>query len=143
MCYFNPLFYAFRLVLAVALLILGFPLVHEGQPHYTRQYITVAGKRMSFTSYGLVNRRAGEPAIIFEAGFGASGAQDFTCLYPGLSKSMAGIGYDRNGELIRNNHNSFVMLLPRYPHGIHTQDPELVVTAIKRLLNSARAKGLK
>jgi pimeloyl-ACP methyl ester carboxylesterase len=94
----NPVFHPLRLVLAVATLILGFPLVHKGQPHYTRQYITVAGKKMSFTSFGLANRRPGKPVVIFEAGFGAPGAVDFTTLYPALSKWVAGIGYDRNGE---------------------------------------------
>jgi pimeloyl-ACP methyl ester carboxylesterase len=98
MRFFNPVFHPFHLVLAVALLILGFPLVHEGQPHYPRQYITVAGKKMSFSSFGLTNRRSGEPVIIFEGGFGASGAVDFARLYPALSKLAAGIGYDRNGE---------------------------------------------
>ncbi|OQP59420.1 hypothetical protein A3860_37830 [Niastella vici] len=53
---------------------------------------------MSFTSFGLANRRSGEPVVVFEAGFGVTGALDFTRLYPGLSNSAAGIGYDRNGE---------------------------------------------
>jgi pimeloyl-ACP methyl ester carboxylesterase len=64
----------------------------------SRQFVTVAGKKMSYTSFGLNNRRPGEPVVIFEAGFGASGAVDFTVLYSGLSKFTAGIGYDRNGD---------------------------------------------
>ena len=91
-------FHPLRLILAVSLLILGFPLVHEGQPHYTRQYLAVAGKKMSFTSFGLADRRPGQPVVVFEGGFGVTGALDFTILYPALSKFAAGIGYDRNGE---------------------------------------------
>jgi pimeloyl-ACP methyl ester carboxylesterase len=86
---------ALRLILAVTSLILG---VREGQAQYARQYINVAGKKMSFTSFGLANRRPGEPVVVFEAGFGASGAMNFTGLYPALSKFTAGIGYDRNGQ---------------------------------------------
>lgn len=97
MRFFN-LAHTIHLVLALTLLILGFSLRHEGQSLYPRQYITVAGKKMSFTSFGLANRRSGEPVVIFEGGFGVAGAQDFTCLYPGLLRSVAGIGYDRNGE---------------------------------------------
>jgi pimeloyl-ACP methyl ester carboxylesterase len=98
MCFFNSVFHPLRLVLAVASLMLGCPLVHEGQLHYTRQYVTVAGKKMSFTSFGLANRQSGDPVVIFEAGFGATGAVEVTHLYPALSKLVAGVGYDRNGE---------------------------------------------
>ena len=34
-------------------------------------------------------------------------------------------------EMIKNNHNSSMILLPGYSHGIHHQDPELVATAIQ------------
>jgi pimeloyl-ACP methyl ester carboxylesterase len=94
----NSVSHPLRLTAAAILLILGFPLVHEGQPHNPRQYITVAGKRMSFTGYGLANRRAGEPVLIFEAGFGASRAVEINSFYPGISRSIAAVGYDRNGE---------------------------------------------
>ena len=36
-------------------------------------------------------------------------------------------------NLIENNHNSFIMILPGYSHGVHTQDPELVVEVIERV----------
>lgn len=97
MRFFNPVYHLIHLFLAVTALIL-LPLKHEAQTHYTRQYITVAGKKMSYTSFGLTNRRLAEPVVVFEAGFAVTGALDFTCLYPGLSKSVAGIGYDRNEE---------------------------------------------
>jgi pimeloyl-ACP methyl ester carboxylesterase len=43
-------------------------------------------------------------------------------------------------SLIENNHNSFIMLLPGYKHGVHTQDPELVVTVIERIYRKAVKK---
>jgi pimeloyl-ACP methyl ester carboxylesterase len=87
-----------RPVLAIGLSILVFPYVLQAQPHYIRQYLTIAGKKMSYTSFGLDARRPGQPVVVFEAGFGATGSFDFTNLYAGLSKFCAGIGYDRNGE---------------------------------------------
>lgn len=33
-------------------------------------------------------------------------------------------------EMIKNNHNSRIILLPRYSHGIHQQDPQLVSKAL-------------
>jgi pimeloyl-ACP methyl ester carboxylesterase len=79
-------------------LILSSSLLSYGQTRSPRQYLTVAGKKMSYTSFGLADRKPGEPVIVFEAGFGASGAVDFTSLYPALAKGAAGIGYDRNGD---------------------------------------------
>ncbi len=87
-----------RLVLLPVLLVLIFPLIHQGQPRYVRLYIMVDGKKMSYESFGLSTRHAGDPVLVFEGGFGASGAVDFNGLFPALSKFSAGIGYDRNGE---------------------------------------------
>jgi pimeloyl-ACP methyl ester carboxylesterase len=74
------------------------PLTFLGQTHYTRQYIIVAGKKMSYESFGLKTRIPGNPVLVFEGGNLASGAINFKGLFPALSKIAAGIGYDRNGE---------------------------------------------
>lgn len=68
------------------------------EPFPGRQYITVAGKKMSYESFGLARRHPGSPVVIFEAGFSASGSLFFKPLFPALSTTCAGIGYDRNGE---------------------------------------------
>jgi pimeloyl-ACP methyl ester carboxylesterase len=73
-------------------------LVLQAQNSPVRQYIAVAGKKMSYTSFGLSTRRPGEPVILFEAGYGAAGSLSFSGMYAALSKFAAGIGYDRNGE---------------------------------------------
>jgi pimeloyl-ACP methyl ester carboxylesterase len=88
----------FRVALAIVLLIPGFPHNLQAQTHYARQYLTVAGKKMAYTRFGLADRRPGEPVVVFEGGFGVSGATGFSNLYPALSKFCTGIGYDRNGE---------------------------------------------
>ena len=75
-----------------------FPFIDQAQTQYARQYIRVAGKKMSYTSFGLATRRPGEPVILFESGYGGAGSLTSTNLYPALSKFAAGIGYDRNGE---------------------------------------------
>ena len=89
---------SFRVGLLLAMALLIFPFTQQGQSPYPRQYITVAGKKMSYTRFGLTTRRPGSPVLIFEAGFGASGSIGFKQLFPALSKFAAGIGYDRNGE---------------------------------------------
>jgi pimeloyl-ACP methyl ester carboxylesterase len=74
------------------------PLTFLGQSHYTRQYISVAGKKMSYESFGLKTCIPGNPVLVFEGGNLTSGAINFKGLFPALSKFTAGIGYDRNGE---------------------------------------------
>jgi pimeloyl-ACP methyl ester carboxylesterase len=75
-----------------------FPFIDRAQTQYVRQYIRVASKKMSYTSFGLATRRPGAPVILLESGYGGAGSLTFTSLYPSLSKFAAGIGYDRNGE---------------------------------------------
>jgi pimeloyl-ACP methyl ester carboxylesterase len=53
---------------------------------------------MSYESFGLATRQPGSPVLVFEAGFSASGSLFFKNLFSALSKTCAGIGYDRNGE---------------------------------------------
>ncbi len=99
----------FRPVLLSMMWLLVFPPAQQaqsrdGQPHPGRQpfpgrqYIMVAGKQMSYESFGLATRHPGSPVLIFEAGFSASGSLFFKNLFPALSNICAGIGYDRNGE---------------------------------------------
>jgi pimeloyl-ACP methyl ester carboxylesterase len=80
------------------LLFLLLPVIGRTQPVVTRQHVTVAGKKMSYTSFNLSTRHPGAPVLVFEAGMGLSGSVDFRILYPGLKQLAAGIGYDRNGE---------------------------------------------
>ena len=87
-----------RRSLLLVLTILCLPAIHQAQTPYTRQYISVAGKKMAYETFGLANRRPGDPILIFEAGFAASGSMNFTHLFPALSKFAPGIGYDRNGD---------------------------------------------
>ena len=98
MPFFHSIIRCLRLMLLFAGGLLLFPYRPMGQSPYPRQFITVAGKKMSYTSFGLKTRRPGKPVLVFEAGLGAGGAKNFACLFPGLSKKYAGIGYDRNGE---------------------------------------------
>jgi pimeloyl-ACP methyl ester carboxylesterase len=100
---FSVLIRSFRPALLSALWLFVFPLAQQAQsgvrqPYPGRQYITVAGKKMSYESFGLATRRPGSPVLVFEAGFSASGSLFFKNLFPALSKTNAGIGYDRNGE---------------------------------------------
>jgi pimeloyl-ACP methyl ester carboxylesterase len=80
------------------LFLLLIPLVARTQSDVSRRYVTVKGKKMSYTSFNLGTRHPGAPVLVFEAGMGLSGSVDFRILYPGLKKLAAGIGYDRNGE---------------------------------------------
>jgi len=80
------------------LFLLLLPAMGLAQGKITRQYIKVEGKKMSYTSFNLLQRRTHTPILVFEAGMGVSGSIDFRILYPGLSKFAAGIAYDRNGE---------------------------------------------
>lgn len=43
-------------------------------------------------------------------------------------------------KMIETNHNSFLMLLPQYSHGIHNQDPELTGKVISRIFEKAIRK---
>ncbi|MBS1603375.1 MAG: alpha/beta fold hydrolase [Bacteroidetes bacterium] len=47
------------------------------------------------------------------------------------------IGRENFLQLIKDNHDSFFMLLPGYPHGIHGRDPELVDEVIERIYRKA------
>ena len=70
----------------------------QPQTKYTRQFVTVPGKKMSYESFGLKDRHSGAPVFLFEGGLGVGGAKNFEAMFPQLSKISAGIAYDRNGE---------------------------------------------
>jgi hypothetical protein len=57
-----------------------------------------------------------------------------------LARVRAGERFYRENfaEPIKNNHGSFLLLLPGYPHGIHVKDPELAVAVIQRLLKAIK-----
>jgi pimeloyl-ACP methyl ester carboxylesterase len=61
-----------------------------------RNFITINKKKIAYKIFGLENRKANEPVVVFESGLG-SGGGSFESMIPNLSKNMAGIVYDRNG----------------------------------------------
>jgi pimeloyl-ACP methyl ester carboxylesterase len=87
-----------RMVLFSVSCLIIFPFFTVGQTHYARQFVMVAGKKMSYESFGLKTRRSGAPVLVFEGGFGVGGAKNFEGLFQELSKVSAGVAYDRNGE---------------------------------------------
>jgi pimeloyl-ACP methyl ester carboxylesterase len=60
------------------------------------QSVMVDGRKMAYKSFGLENRKPGEPVLVFESGMGSGGGA-YEMLFPALSKKAAGIAYDRNG----------------------------------------------
>src|SRR5258708_5628446 len=64
--------------------------------NYPVKNVTVAGKKMAYRSFGLENRKPGDPVLIFESGLGTPG-DNYEVLFNNLSKSTSGIAYDRNG----------------------------------------------
>jgi len=63
---------------------------------YPVKEVMVAGKKMAYRSFGLENHKPGEPVLIFESGLGTPG-DNYQGLFGTLSKTTAGIAYDRNG----------------------------------------------
>lgn len=51
---------------------------------------------MAYKTFGLEERKKGEPVVVFESGLG-SGGGGYGSLFPFIQKSFAGIVYDRNG----------------------------------------------
>jgi pimeloyl-ACP methyl ester carboxylesterase len=49
----------------------------------------------------------------------------------------ARMNMDNYMDMIKNNHNSFVMLLPGYHHSIQADDPELVAEVVERIYRKA------
>ena len=87
-----------RLLLLSLWGIMEFPLTHWAQSPPVRQFVTVAGKKMCYTSSGLKDRKPGEPVIVFEAGFSAAGTLVFNTIFPAVTKIAPTVAYDRNAE---------------------------------------------
>jgi pimeloyl-ACP methyl ester carboxylesterase len=105
----------------------------QPQTKYTRQFVTVAGKKMSYESFGLKDRHSGAPVFLFEGGFGVGGAKNFEAMFPQLSKISAGIAYDRNGEGDSDEDSSLttdvklVVRLHDFLEQVHVAPPYILV----------------
>ncbi|TDX87148.1 alpha/beta hydrolase [Epilithonimonas xixisoli] len=56
--------------------------------------VLVEGKKMSYKTFNLENRKDGEPILVFEAGLGGG---TFDPILPHLPNTISGIEYERNG----------------------------------------------
>lgn len=56
--------------------------------------VSVEGKKISYKTFNLENRKSGEPVLVFEAGLGGG---TFDPILSYLPSSISGIQYDRNG----------------------------------------------
>ncbi|REC79305.1 hypothetical protein DRF60_05590 [Chryseobacterium elymi] len=61
-----------------------------------RKFVSINNKQIAYKTFGLYERKANEPILIFESGLG-SGGGGYGSLFPFIQKSFAGIVYDRNG----------------------------------------------
>lgn len=61
-----------------------------------RKFVSVNNKQIAYKTFGLDERKANEPIVIFESGLG-SGGGGYGSLLPFIQKSFVGIVYDRNG----------------------------------------------
>ncbi|WP_170164490.1 alpha/beta fold hydrolase [Sinomicrobium pectinilyticum] len=83
-----------RISICITCLFYGFLLC--GQELYKNEYVTVSGKKMAYTGFGLENRKEGDPVIVLESGLGMGGG-NYAPLFDYLSTKTAWIAYDRNG----------------------------------------------
>lgn len=61
-----------------------------------RKFISINNKQMAYKTFGLDERKANEPILVFESGLG-SGGGGYGSLFPFIQKKHPGIVYDRNG----------------------------------------------
>ncbi|MGN7756964.1 alpha/beta fold hydrolase [Chryseobacterium sp. 22532] len=61
-----------------------------------RKFVSINNKQIAYKTFGLDERKANEPIVIFESGLG-SGGGGYGSLFPFIQKSFAGVVYDRNG----------------------------------------------
>lgn len=61
-----------------------------------RKFVSINNKQIAYKTFGLEERKANEPIVVFESGLG-SGGGSYGSLFPFLQKKFAGIVYDRNG----------------------------------------------
>jgi len=92
LCYSNVIFYVKLLFLLFAIS----TTITSCHDKFQTAFVRVDGKKMAYESFGLMNRRAGDPVLVFESGLG-SDSRNFQILFPTLAKNIPGIAYDRNG----------------------------------------------
>jgi pimeloyl-ACP methyl ester carboxylesterase len=61
-----------------------------------RKFVSINNKQMAYKTFGLDERKANEPVVVFESGLG-SGGGGYGSLFPFIQKNFSGIVYDRNG----------------------------------------------
>lgn len=61
-----------------------------------RKFISINNKQMAYRTFGLEERKANEPIVVFESGLGSGGGA-YGSMFPFIQKSFAGIVYDRSG----------------------------------------------
>lgn len=61
-----------------------------------RKFVSINNKQMAYKNFGLEERKANEPIVVFESGLGSDGGS-YGSLFPFIQKNFAGIVYDRNG----------------------------------------------
>ncbi len=61
-----------------------------------RKFVSINNKQMAYKTFGLDERKANEPIVVFESGLG-SGGGGYGSLFPFIQKKYSGIVYDRNG----------------------------------------------
>lgn len=61
-----------------------------------RKFISINNKQMAYRTFGLAERKANEPIVVFESGLGSGGGA-YGSMFPFIEKSFAGIVYDRSG----------------------------------------------
>lgn len=61
-----------------------------------RKFVSINNKKIAYKTFGLEERKANEPIVVFESGLG-SGGGSYGSLFPFIQKNFSGIVYDRNG----------------------------------------------
>lgn len=81
------------ITILAAILWIAFPIVLFAQANETKTAL-VNGKKMSYKTLNIENRREGEPILLFESGLGGG---TFDPILPLLPSHIAAIQYERNG----------------------------------------------
>lgn len=61
-----------------------------------RKFVSINNRQMAYKIFGLEERKANEPIVVFESGLGSDGGS-YGSLFPFIQKNFVGIVYDRNG----------------------------------------------
>ncbi|UQB69021.1 alpha/beta fold hydrolase [Epilithonimonas zeae] len=79
-------------IYTILLLIIGY--LPTSAQHSGSKLVSVEGKKMTYKTFNLENRKDGEPILVFEAGLGGG---TFDPILPYLPANIGGIEYERNG----------------------------------------------